>query len=576
LIVLLATACAFAGPANCRTLGGEPPRTKVPQARPCVDSVAESWGWELAGLRTRLVPLEKQFVLGQPMKFRLELKNFGQGAVRYDSQGVGLNGSLLVRDPQGRPVRYIGGSFQTMGQSPLPSLAPGKTAVLFDALDLASQYLVVRPGRYTVQFRGISNETEAKAQEESRRRISEAEAKDTGEKIDWWGALLPQSNAAAIDVQPGTVPAVKRIAVRLLDVLPKDWELSVHGYRGEVNCPPAWETTPPGWDAGRLMPSVTLARSVTGYIDDIVRAELWLADCKLHWTGEVGRPGQRAAVYLGKCPEGYIYADLPSHPEAQAAKWSTLQEDIPKALQAVPEKFFCPTDGVKDDGDLELTKLAGLDKLYFANSKITDVGLKRLEGLAQVEEMYLSGTRVTDAGLEHLKGLTRLQVLALSDTQITDAGLAHLKGLAQLQRLMLDDTQITDAGLAHLTGLARLRWLRLNGTGITDHGLEHLKGLHQLEVLSLTDTKITDVGLAHLKELARLEVLSLTNTQVTDAGLEHLKGLLQLKQLYLDRTHIADAGVKKLQQALPKCRIYWEPPTSDERQRRAAPDQPGG
>ncbi len=77
------------------------------------------------------------------MKFRLELKNFGPSAVHYDSQRAGANGSLLVRDPQGRPVRYIGGSFQTGSFVPLPSLAPGKTVVLFDELDLPSQYLLV-------------------------------------------------------------------------------------------------------------------------------------------------------------------------------------------------------------------------------------------------------------------------------------------------------------------------------------------------------------------------------------------------------------------------------------------------
>jgi hypothetical protein len=36
---------------------------------------------------------------------------------------------------------------------------------------------------------------------------------------------------------------------------------------------------------------------------------------------------------------------------------------------------------------------------------------------------------------------------------------------------------------------------------------------------------------------------------------------------------ITDAGMKNLQQALPKCKIEWEPPTKDERQSPAAPDQ---
>jgi hypothetical protein len=342
LIVLLATAFSFAGHTGCQALGGEPPHTNGSQASPCADNAGELWGWELAGLRTRLAPVEKQFALGQPMMFRLELKNFGQAAVPYDSQAVATNGSLAVRDPQGRPVRYIGGSLQTAHGGPLPSLAPGKTAILFDGLDLASQYLIVRPGKYTVQFRGISDEAEAKAKEQAYRRIWEEEAKGAGEKIDWreWeGALIPQSDIAAIGVQPGTVPPAKRIAARLLDVLPKEWGISVHGYPGEANCPPAWKTTPPGWEAGQPISTVTLACSVTGYT---VRARLWIGDCKLLWTGKVGGPGQRAAVYLGKCPDGYVYADLPTHPEAVAAHWPAIQKDIRKALQTVPERSFSP------------------------------------------------------------------------------------------------------------------------------------------------------------------------------------------------------------------------------------------
>jgi hypothetical protein len=578
---------ANTGHRNCGALGGEPP-AKVPQTRRSVDSTTDSRGWELAGLRTRLVPLAKQFTLGQPMKFRLELKNFGPTAVHYDSQAVAGNSSLVVRDPQGQLVPYIGGSFQTGNFIPLPSLAPGKTVVLFDGLDLASQYLLVRPGKYTVQFRGISDEAEAKAEEQSRRRRSEVGAKFFGEKMDWreWdGALIPTSNSAGIDVQPGAVPPVKRIAARLLDVLPKEWMMSVHGYVGETNCSPAWETTPPGWQAGRPMSSVTLACSVTGYIDDTVQAGLWIADGKLLWTGKVDEPGQRAAVYLGKCPEGHIYADLPSHPEAKAAKWPSLEKDLQRALQTVSEKVFFPADGVKDDGDLEIKELRQRDKLYFANSKITDVGLKRLEELGQLKELYLSGTQVTDTGLQHLKGLTGLQVLALNDTNITDVGLEHLRGLAQLRHLDLTGTQVTDAGLVHVKGLTGLQWLYLgktkvtdaglvyvkgltklqalamDGTKVTDTGLEHLEGLAQLTWLDLRGTRVTDAGLEHLRRLTQLEGLSLTNTKITDTGLEHLRGLSHLKQLLLDETHVTDAGVKRLRQALPNCEIQWFPPT---------------
>ena len=43
--------------------------------------------------------------------------------------------------------------------------------------------------------------------------------------------------------------------------------------------------------------------------------------------------------------------------------------------------------------------------------------------------------------------------------------------------------------------------------------------------------------------------------------MDHLKSLTQLRQVDLLITHVANEGVKKLQQALPNCKIGWEPPT---------------
>jgi len=139
--------------------------------------------------------------------------------------------------------------------------------------------------------------------------------------------------------------------------------------------------------------------------------------------------------------------------------------------------------------------------------------------------------------------------------------------------VLLGGLKITDARLEHLEGLNYLQTLYLNAPQTTDAGLEHLKGLSQLQVLSLFNTKVTDAGLEYLKGLSQLQWLNLDYTHVTDAGLEHLKGLSQLKELYLGQTKVTDAGVKKLQQALPNCKIEWDPPTKDERQSPAAPDQ---
>lgn len=75
----------------------------------------------------------------------------------------------------------------------------------------------------------------------------------------------------------------------------------------------------------------------------------------------------------------------------------------------------------------------------------------------------------------------------------------------------------------------------------------------------------TDARLRRLKTLTRLETLNLSASRITDAGLKHLTGLAELQTLRLEETKVTTEGLKQLQQALPDCKIYWKPPTSDTR-----------
>jgi Leucine-rich repeat (LRR) protein len=120
--------------------------------------------------------------------------------------------------------------------------------------------------------------------------------------------------------------------------------------------------------------------------------------------------------------------------------------------------------------------------------------------------------------------------------------------------------------------------VRFKNASVTDADLKPLKELDvppfsALNLLYIGKTQVTDAGLEHLKGLSNLHRLWFYGTQITDAGLEALKGLEHLQELHLEGTKVTEAGVKKLQQALPNCKIEWEPPTKDDRQGPAAPDQ---
>ena len=107
---------------------------------------------KLKDLTTRLTPAQKRFVLGNPMRFRLELVNDSTVELLYDDQQAHLNQSLTVVDNRGRVMPYILGPSNTGGN--FKSIQPNSSVVIFDGLDVAKQYEISRQGRYAFQFNG--------------------------------------------------------------------------------------------------------------------------------------------------------------------------------------------------------------------------------------------------------------------------------------------------------------------------------------------------------------------------------------------------------------------------------------
>ncbi|MFH0732344.1 MAG: BsuPI-related putative proteinase inhibitor [Candidatus Omnitrophota bacterium] len=110
------------------------------------------WGPLQRGLMTRLIPLEQEHVLGQPIRFRLEMINETNSSKNYDSQQVKVNNSMLIKDHNDKVIPYSAEQYMTTG-SPR-RIQPGETVILFDNFDITSQYQIDKPGEYTIQFRG--------------------------------------------------------------------------------------------------------------------------------------------------------------------------------------------------------------------------------------------------------------------------------------------------------------------------------------------------------------------------------------------------------------------------------------
>jgi hypothetical protein len=252
-----------------------------------------AWGLERDGLRTRLVADQKEYVLGRTAKFRLEMENTSKQIQKYDPQQVDVQ-SLIIVDPDGKSVPYIGGVYQTMGR--LHSIAPGEKNVLFERFDATNQYLFLKPGDYTIQFCGRSH--------------------------------IPASNKLVIKMQPGALPMPMQVPARLIEVLPKEWAVSINWRVAEVQngkvAPPGWE-----WGPGTY---VKLLSDIGG-LDDPASVSIWVTADPLarkaeNATGSEGKP--EAAAYLGKGIDGHVYWILREKTEKQ---WPDIRKKVVAALK---------------------------------------------------------------------------------------------------------------------------------------------------------------------------------------------------------------------------------------------------
>jgi len=150
------------------------------------------WGSATDGLTTRLTLVSRDPKIGAAVKLRLEVRNAAANPRTFDGQQAAVNESLEVTGPDGKKVPYVAMSFQTSGGP--EELRPGQTATVFDNLDVAGQYLIDRPGKYSVKFVGRGG--------------------------------LPASNTLALTVADAPLPDKLKLLSAMHHGVPKGWRVA--------------------------------------------------------------------------------------------------------------------------------------------------------------------------------------------------------------------------------------------------------------------------------------------------------------------------------------------------------------
>jgi len=146
-----------------------------------------------AGFEVRLIPLTKEFTIGSPMLFRIEMKNISDETLGYiHTTSVMVNDPMSVIGPKDDNVPYFGGN-SCVSAAP-EFVEPGETIILADNYDARSQYHITKPGKYTFQFREAFT--------------------------------INPSNSVEVDIKPRQLSALESVVENLILILPAGWKLT--------------------------------------------------------------------------------------------------------------------------------------------------------------------------------------------------------------------------------------------------------------------------------------------------------------------------------------------------------------
>jgi RNA polymerase sigma factor (sigma-70 family) len=304
MIAVVAVAAAGIGAVMAHAVMTQATATAPARPTPSVEAFAGDSPVK-NGLRTQITADTNSFAAGQPIPMKLEVANVGTQTRHYDQHVVTLNRGLVVRDENGQPVPYLGGTAQIMAG--LERMDPGQKKQI-EAFDLGSVYYLRRPGKYTVSFPGAPEFAMLRPVPEG------GEAADDG---------LPASNTFQFEIT-GTGPADGDPAGKLLPLEHGTWKLV-----GNPN------------GTGKLRPGsnwseVTGRRFIfedtpTHLIRDVATITVWLCDDAAGQTAPAGEATEPKTEYAGKIGRWHVYLAIWSE---AGRRWPTAAEEIKKALSA--------------------------------------------------------------------------------------------------------------------------------------------------------------------------------------------------------------------------------------------------
>ncbi len=321
----------------------DPPQTKL--------ETPDDWGPkpEKSDLRLRLTLLDENPQVGQPLRLRLEIKNFGDKPYPFDPQYYEPFRVLKATRENGQSDTFIGMTPQTSGESNL--LGPGKTMTLWDNEDVSNLYLL----------------------DEGKVDLMVAAPERMADRY-------PSSNKLSLTIGAGKQSSFRILLKNVGQGLPEKWNLAN------------------GMSLGSGWKGLFLSYLPTDLKRDSTGIQIWFTDKKLPDDYELGKGENRQIIsYLGHCGLGYLnVAAAPKASEIWPGYLDHIRQAANEILESSDEKS--PNDS-KTQSDRKVQDDA--DRPWIANGTVTGADGKPLAGVTVhahcgVGTLRETGSAVTD------------------------------------------------------------------------------------------------------------------------------------------------------------------------------------
>lgn len=131
---------------------------------------------------------------------------------------------------------------------------------------------------------------------------------------------------------------------------------------------------------------------------------------------------------------------------------------------------------------LGIQRMKGLVQLYLNdNTEVTSQVFDEVGKIETLRELRFGGAIVDPADIESISGLA-LDRLHFANGKLTDEVIASaVAAFPDLTQIGLAESNVSDESMKSLAKLKGLEWIFMHGTNVTDVGLEHLKPLQNLK-----------------------------------------------------------------------------------------------